>query len=648
MPKSLQKIWTEKERKAWRLPPAGLTVSSWADEDRVIGSYSAEPGPWQTSKIPCSKGIMNAYSDYEVDVITIVGLAQLVKTECVFNMIGYTVEVKPIPSMYVCARDEDVEDICTDRLEPMFRESPALARHLLPSPRSLRAGHVFRFDNMPLYFTGAQSAAALAAKAIGNLFLDETDKYPNYVGSEGSPIKLAERRTTTFPDSKIVYLCTPTTKEGFIYLSYMRSNMQRFYVPCPRCGRYQLMDFFNLKVDPPDLRNPDIIREQECVYYECKHCHGRIQENEKYAMHGAGEWVPEGQSVTNSGKIIGKPKRSKRHSGFWLPELLSPWPKQRWADILAGWFEAVEMEKVKPGELREFFNQAIGRIHEEKGEKIEESQLDKLKGDFSGDTVPDDCIVLFAVADYHKTEKNVRRIDYEVRGFGYYEINRVISYGSVSSFDLLDKATWNARFPWSNPDNHKEQMELSVSLMFLDSGFKPDDIYAYCRKRPGICIPTKGASGKPVSPLQWSDLDRTKRKGKRAGVRAGDKILLIDTEFFKNKVTGWCEPEYNEKGEITAEPKTKFFMEIPQYYFNEFTNEHKIKIVNKYGQTSYRWVPVYTGAPTHALDLAVLSTAAAWFKKIHLLRPKDTGPPGANTKSQRSRRIISHGIRTKY
>lgn len=624
MPASLQKIWTEKEREAWRLPAAGLTVSRWADENRIVGDYSAEPGPWQTSKIPCSAGIMDAFSDYEVDVITITGLAQMVKTECVFNMLGFTVDIKPIPSMYVCARDEDVEDICTDRLEPMFRGSPSLASHILPSPRAMRAGRVFRFDNMSLHFTGAQSAAALAAKAIGNLFLDETDKYPNYVGSEGSPLKLAVRRTTTFQDSKVVYLCTPTTKVGFIYLSYMRSNRKLFYVPCPYCGHYQVMDFFNLKVEPAELRDPDLIRESEEIYYECKFCKTRIYESDKYEMHAAGEWIPAGQHITKDGIIKGKPLKSKRHSGFWLPELLSPWPKQKWSFLLADWFESVEMEKVKPGEVREFMNQALGRTAQESGKVIERNELYKLKGSFSKGMVPADCQGLVAMADFHRSERGVITIDYEIRGFGYGGRNWVITTGAASNWDELDEEVLLKSFPWAEGTSSEKKPFLAVMVLFVDSGFEADEVYEYCRKRPGFTIPSKGDPKSKIRPLALSDLDvateqRLKQKSKKY---AGMQLAIIDTTFFKNLVTGWCEEKRDDKGNILQPALTQFYSEIPDFYFREFTNEHKVKTIDSHGRVSWVWKPVYTGAPTHSLDLAVGCAAAAYYKGLlYLKRP---------------------------
>jgi phage terminase large subunit GpA-like protein len=641
MPATLQKIWTDKERKAWRLPPAGLTVSRLAEQIRVIGSYAAEPGPWRNSRAPYLTAIMDAYSEPEVEEIDIAGPRQCGKTEAVFNMIDFDVEIEHIPALYVNASQDNIEKVCTKKLEPMFRDSPELEKHLLASPRSLKVGRVFDFDTMPLFFTSAETIAGLVSITVGRVFLDELNLYPAQIGSFGNPAKLAERCSITFPDRKIVRLSTVTTKNGAISVSIAKSNDQKYQIPCPRCGRYQLLKFANLKIDPPDMRDPEIIRKTGCVYYECLYCAGKIYNFEQFSMLEAGKWVAAGQSIDSDGKIIGNPKRGKRHSGFTITELLSPWLK--WPDILAEWFEANETEKIKPGVLREFKNNVLVQVWEEEGKKIEPGVLDKLKGDYSRDTVPDGCKILFAVADYHESQKGIARIDYAVWGFGYSERNWVVSYGSVTSFDLLDKATWLNRFPWSNPDNHKDEEELSVNLMLIDAKYMKDKVYAYCRKRPGLCIPTNGASGRPDTVLKWSELERTKRKSTAMQKRIYDKLLIIDTEFFKDKVTAWCEPEYNEKGEITAEPKTKFYSEIPPWFFSEFSNEHKIKLTDKYGNISYRWVPVFDSAPTHALDLGVLAAAAAWYKKVHLMREGQQSAPKITEKNQ-----IVPKIRTKY
>ena len=59
---------------------------------------------------------------------------------------------------------------------------------------------------------GANSPASLASRPIKIVLMDETDRYPASAGTEGNPIKLAEKRTTTFWNKKKVKVSTPTIK----------------------------------------------------------------------------------------------------------------------------------------------------------------------------------------------------------------------------------------------------------------------------------------------------------------------------------------------------------------------------------------------------------------------------------------------------
>ena len=640
--------FTEAERNAWRLP-AGESVSEWSERYRRIESTAAEPGPWRNDRAPYLVGIMDAYSEPEVEEITIAGPAQCGKTAAVFNMIGYTVDCDPVPSLYVIAREEDCKYIAGDRLGPMFRESPQLAAHLTGRPWDMQ-GKQFTFDRMPLYFGSAQAAGDLMSKPIGRLFLDETDKYRDYVGKEGNPIKLAKRRTTTYGDTKVVYLCTPTTKDGFIYTSYMRSNMQVFYVPCAKCGGYQRLEFGRLRVEPADLRDAEIIRKESCVYYECAHCGARLREDRhKYDMLAGGLWVPAGVrageqansragerrkkgsttqkrnsrsgcGVNKKGKLTGKPARSKRHSGFWIDGLLSPW--LLWSEIMAEWFEVNTEEGIALGTLREFKNQVLAQVWAESGQAVAENALEAKRGEFSRGTVPSECLMLVAAADYHVDTMGNERLDYEVRGLGLAERNWVITSGSADSFELLEEIIFNTPYPWSDPK--KKELPLAVIKMGLDTGYKPEAVYKFCLKWHPRAIPTKG---QPTArtPVYISKLEQSRYKARYRGL----SLYNINTSFFKDMVARWAD---KEAGEIGA---TEFYAEIPHSYFYEFCNEHKVKHTDRHGRVSYVWEPVAKGRPVHFLDTAVICAAMGWLNKMYKWREQGKAQT-AQTRGRRS------------
>lgn len=609
MKSTTETIWSEAEREAWRLP-AELTVSQWADKHRILPNWVAEPGPWRTDRTPHLRGIMDAFCDPEVEFIIVQKPRQTGGTEGMLNMIGYSISEDPGPSMLVMARDEDCDYMAEKRLRPMVNNSAELLSHTTGRIWDLSKTD-FSFDLMDLFFASSNSPSSLKSKPIRYLYLDEVNDYPPFVGKEASPIDTAINTTLTFWDRKIIIVSTPTTTDGHITIFLGKSRIHHRYIPCPHCGEYSIWQFSQLKI-AKDLRDPDKIRQMPgCVWYECEHCGGRIEELQKEELSKKGVWLAEGEKIKPDGTVYGQAKKSKRYSGFQFSALISPWVS--WPEIMARWFEANTEEGIAIGKLFDFMNHILAEPYTETATRIEVQQLDKNKGGFSRGTVPDECLILVAGADYHEDTRGAVRIDYEARGFGYGERNFVISSGAANSWEQFESEVLLSPFPWSNPDGPRaNEPELAVMLAFIDSGFKPDEVYNFCLRYPHICIPTKGASHTQRTPLVVSNLEKT--TGHRQKRYRGMQLVLIDTDFFKDKVHNWAAKEAGQAG------STQFYAEIPDYYFREFTNERKERRRGRYGQVIWRWVPVSKGAKTHHLDTAVNAAAAGFYKRVQYLR----------------------------
>jgi len=624
-------IWSETLQKAWKLPE-DITVSRWADKNRILPASCAFPGPYRSALTPYMREPMDAFCDDEVEEITLMFASQTGKSCAIQNMVGYAIDQDPGPAFYVVPTENNVNYISGEVFRPMVGLSPALRAHTTGSPRDLRVEY-FIFDLMTLWFGWAGSAAELAAKYIRYLFLDETSKFPPFAGKEASPEDLADKRTMTFEDRKIVRASTPITKDDNICYAFDASNKQKHYEPCPHCGEYRIWVFPQLKVHPK-LRDPEEIIEKKEVWYECEVCAARIYEDQKTEIVTAGKWLPEGRMIDADGNIKGLPKRTKRHSGFHASSLISPFPKSTWPHIMARWFLANTEEGIARGKLLDFNNAILGKPYEETGRKVKTSELVKLRGGFSKATVPADCIALVASADYHKSKtKGIVRIDYEVRGFGYGMKNYVIKSGWVPSFDELDKEVLMSPFPWSDGTASEAKPWLATIVEFVDSSYESDEVYEYCRQRPGLTIPTRGLPGPCLKPLKPSDLESAteRRLNRRQRIRyRGMQLLLVDTYYFKNQVTSWVEAKRDEDGKIIAEALTLFYDEIPEYYFREFGNEQLVKVRDTRGNVRWVWQPVSRGAPTHSLDTAVLCAAAAYYKGLqYLRRPGEKKKPAA-------------------
>lgn len=623
-----EKIWPQRIRAAYRRPRYE-TVTQWADDgNRILDpDKSSEGGPYRSARTPYMRAPMDAFTDDQVEEIDVMGGRQVSKSTIIQNMIGYSVDQEPGPSAYVVPRESDRDERSKEIFVPMINLSPALRSHTTGKPRDLM-GDYFTFDRMVLYFVYAGSPAELSQRAIRYLYIDEPDKYPAFTGKDSSPLGQVEHCTDTFWDSKIVRVCTPTTLEGPMWISYSGSNMCRYYCPCPHCGEFRVWIFAQLKL-PKTLRDPGEIIEKGDVWYECEVCTTKIYEDEKNELVAAGVHLPKGQTMDVDGNLKGHPLRSKRHSGFHITQLVSPFAKATWPRIMADWFKANTPEGFATGALMDFFNLRMGEPHRETGKKLKAADVKKLTGGISRGTVPEDSILLVAGADYHKTQRGIVRIDYEVRAFSYGLKNCVISTGSVTSFEKLDAEVLLSPFPWADGIDNEKRPWLAVMVMFIDSKFKSDDVYDYCRRHPGIAIPTLGVQT-ATKPLRASDLETaTERRLSRYKRKKykGMQLINVNTTYFKDQVTSWVEPLLDDKGKIIAEPLTSFYDEIPSYWFTDFTNEQKVKVRDRRGNTKWVWQPVTTGASTHFLDTAVLAAAAGYYKNVHYKKDPNAKKP---------------------
>jgi phage terminase large subunit GpA-like protein len=197
------------------LPPPDIKVSDWADEERRLSpEASAEPGQWLTSRAEYQRGIMDAFSDPNIETVVIMSSAQVGKTEILNNVIGYHVSQDPSPMLVVQPTLDMAQTWSKDRLAPMLRDTPIL-QGLVKDPRARDSGNTTLHKIFPgghITACGANSPSSLASRPVRLVLCDEVDRYPVSAGSEGDPVSLARKRATTFWNRKIGLFSTPTNK----------------------------------------------------------------------------------------------------------------------------------------------------------------------------------------------------------------------------------------------------------------------------------------------------------------------------------------------------------------------------------------------------------------------------------------------------
>jgi phage terminase large subunit GpA-like protein len=605
---------------AFKLPEK-LTVSQWADKHRILDAMtSSEPGQWRTDRTPYLRGIMDAYNDPRVEDITVVASTQVGKTESIYNIIAFIADQDPGPTLLVMPREPDAKSVSSKRIQPMFRLSQALSEHFTSDEDDVTKMEI-ELDRMILYFSGSNSPAALASRPIKNVFFDEVDKYPHFSGNEADPIKLGTERTRTYWDRKIFKYSTPTTKEGYIWREYEKSDQQQYYVPCPHCGKYQVLIFKDQLRWPDGEKDPEKIQSLKLAWYECIICKGRITDAMKQKMLLRGQWVPNRCKVGADGKIEGVIPRTSRR-GFWINALYSPW--LTFSDIAAEFLRS----KDYPELLMNFINSWLAEIWQETRDQTRPDELRKLIVEYPEAVLQDGAIVLAGAVDVQKDYFIVT-----IRAFGYWPETWLVLATRAETWAEVEKIVFETSYCFKDDPKNEKGHALQVRLTCFDTGYNADEVYEVCRKWSDVARAVKGRDHLRGAPLSVSTIDKFPRTGQT--IPGGLKLWHIDTSFFKDKITRLVK---NSLANIESS-KWHLYKNTPQDYITQFCGEHKVTIRDKKSGRYYEeWQPITRHTKNHFFDTEVYAMAAAEMLRVSSLIREDKKEKQQPAQEQESNR----------
>jgi len=498
--------------------------------------------------------------------------AQVGKSECVLNLIGYYADQDPAPMLVLQPTLEMAEAFSKDRVSPMVRDTPVL-RGKFPQPRAKSGGGTLLHKKFPgghLTLAGANSPASLASRPVRVVLADEVDRYPASAGGEGDPVDLAFKRTSAFWNARHGMFSTPTDAETSRIAKAFEDSDQRFYlVPCPHCHEPFRLVWDLVKWDTLDdgAYSPD-------VWVVCPNCGSRVNESDKGRMLAHGVW-------TASMPFTGI-------AGFHLSELYSPW--RTWRQVR----DAFHRAKGSPERLRTWVNTSLGEVWQQDEETIDTDAIGNRREPYTD--LPPAALVLTAGVDVQDDRLEVEILawgeDYENWGTEY----RVLS-GDPGKPELWNRLADLLQETWLRTDG----VQLHVSAMGVDSGgHYTTQVYDFVRRYPGRVFALKGMAG-TGRPLV--DRPRRTNKGKVPLFTVGVDMVK-ELFFFSQLRTTAPGPGY-----------CHFPADYQDEWFKQLGNE-KAVIRHKAGIPGRVWIA--TGR-NEAIDCRVYGIAA-----INILRPNFT------------------------
>lgn len=592
-----------------------IPVSEWAERFRIV-EMSSIPGRWKNLFTPYLCGIMDACGTPGVETVIICKSPQTGGSEAGHNLVGWCVDRSPGPVMYVFPDEITARENARDRIIPMITGSRRLSQYMTGScddTSSLR----INLAHMPIYLGWSGSVSRLGNKPIRTLILDELDKYKN-PKNEATSEALAEKRTTTWRNRRhILKISTPTTEDGPIWQAFQNEASHRFdyWVACPHCGIYQLMEFERIawpnKESDGEPKSEDVLA-RRLAYYPCSHCGAIWNDADRDRATRRGEWRDRQSGLGLAACLAtAKPVKIAFHVPAWLSYFVSL------SEVAAAAIKCRETGRLE--DIKNLQNQYKAEPWKVEIASRDEDAILALCDDRPRGTVPSPAAgrpriaCLLAGVD---TQKGHFR--YVIRAFGYGENEEswLVQAGVADTFAALDQLLWQSAY------RDGSGQEYRVSCAMIDAmGSRTSEVYRYAIANRGRVFPWQGVRSmtQPYTPAPqeyYPDL-----KGNKVRIPGGMNLWRCDVTFFKNDLAhklqihpddpGAFHLHSNEKGEL-VEYSREMCAEV-------WDDEEKAWINPK-------------KRPNHFWDCEVMCLALAYIHNIRSLTPPQPRKQGKSKK----------------
>ena len=541
------------------VPPPRLRLSDWIESAVSLpDGVTAQPGPVRLW--PFQREIADAIGDPFIERVTLVKPVRVGFTTLLTSAVASFVANEPAPILCLLPAEADCRDYMVSDIEPIFAASPTVAAALSDDQDESGRNTLLsrRFPGGSLKIVAAKAPRNLRRHNVRVLFIDETDGME--ATPKRSPILLAERRTLSFPDRKIVMGSTPVHEEtSHVLRAFAQSDARIFEVPCPDCGVLSEILWEHIVWDEG---------EPESARFRCPHCGAEIEERHKPAMVANGRWRATRPEVHG-------------HAGFRLNALVSLHANAAWGKLAREFLAA----KDDPTTLQTFVNTILGQGWRAEGEELAEDDLAGRAEPWGLSAVPADALALTAGCDVQHDRLELTLVGWGEGGAAFVLGHRVI-WGA-----------WDAPDTWEELDDLLRQSfphalggRIGIDALAVDAGdgTTMNAVTAFCTPRTRRRVMAiKGAAGN--RPL-------IERAGSKT--RTGARLWIVGVDTAKTQLFARL-----SRGEAI-----RLSADLPPVWFEQVASERAV-VRYRRGQPvrSFERIP---GRRAEALDCLVYAMAA--------------------------------------
>ncbi len=623
LPDNLKDIIYSARRSIKPLPKVKL--SDWIAENRVIKSTRESPyrGKWNPDLFPFVNEIMDCFTDDVTDQITMMGSAQVAKTEIIKNVLAYYSSYDPQNALLVEPTQDLGRAFSIDKLEPMIEANPDLFKNMsAKKSRDSANTHLHKtYLGGSLNIVGANSPNDLSARSKKIVLSDDVDRMPTSAGEEGDPVLLAEERTEAYKKIggfKHGRFSTPTKKgSSRIKKLYDASDQRQYYVPCPFCFEMQTLKFDNLVWDKEtgmfgevakfhaNTSNPNVDEivpigkkddhHIDTVQYACEHCGSLIDEVHKPWMLKNGKWIAK------------FPERIK-HKGYWINRLYSP--LSTWNNLVAKFLDVYGV----PDDYKEFINTSLAEVYDEEGAaEIDHNNLIDLTEDFNSEdhpTIPNNVLLITGGVDCHPD-----RLILSFVGWGLnrepYLLHYEILPGDIAMNDVWDDLDGKLELKFTRDDGLVLPVGIRKGLRknylaFVDAsdGNTSLSVYQQCKRRQGNGVYAIKGRSVPGNHILISTT--------KVGPKKETILKNINPDAVKDRIFRILNKMISKKEDAEIKGPVMHFSSrfCDEEYFEGLASEKPIPIYDRKLGMKILWKKKYKAIRNEPLDTFVYAWAA--------------------------------------
>jgi phage terminase large subunit GpA-like protein len=606
----------------WR-PRQRPCAEQWVEQNiRLPARTSAKPGRYRFAGAPYARGVFRAFDDRETAQITCVWATQTTKTTILQSLMAYVAKVLRSPALLVTPDIKSNRKL-RDKFRSLCLASPSM-HDTVPGPRQWNDQQI-NFSHSICYLGYAGSTQTLSGESCQYVFATEVDRYRHH-RKQGDSLAKARQRMKAFFRSLFFVESSPTDDTSPIYTEWDKSDQREFYVPCPHCGHYQPLRFFEhrggrlagrggvrgMRDGAGNWLPEHVVRDE--AWYECESKGCRIESHDKPAMLQLGVWCPKGQSVDRRGRLIGTPERPARHAGFHLSSLYAV--DISFGDVAAEYLLARDSNLAK----QVFYNDWLALKWFHKAEPPKWQRVgQRLAGSHRRGLVPSWAIFLTAGADVQDD-----CVYFVVRAWGdgcrsalvdFQKCSPKLSEEGIarrsSDLDQLDPLVLERCFPLTAP-NAAGRSQLRVRLLNIDcQGHRQAEVVEWVRKRRGRGIErvrTIAGDVRNVGAGEFFKLT-TVEKNARTGkpYPGGMQRWAINVDAYKEDLRNRFDMPLDDPGAWLLYEK---ILEDGVDYLRQICNESK-RVVKDKGRDIVRWEESDSKIGNHYWDCEIYGRAAA-------------------------------------